>query len=153
VNDCRKLRCHEPTIEDSEFCRKHHHEADHRLQKARAELRRVRATPRRKGPPAPRIKKRRLKDPAWLNRVRRLPCCVCDSPPPNEAHHIKDGSVGAGQKAGDHETIPLCAEHHRTGGRGISFHEGSGRLAWEALFGTQRELLAETLVLLAGEEA
>ena len=151
MTDCRKLRCHAPTIEDSELCQKHHHEAERRLSTARSELNRIRLQPRRKGPPAPRIKPRRLEDPAHIKRVKNLPCCVCGSQPPNEAHHIRDGSVGTGAKAGDHEAIPLCVEHHRTGGFQIAFH--AGPRTWESLFGTQREHLAETLALLAVERS
>jgi Recombination enhancement, RecA-dependent nuclease len=151
VTECGFYQCHADAQAGGRLCSKHQTQADHRLQKARAELRRVRATPRRKGTPTPRIKPRRLDDPAWIKRVKALPCCVCDSQPPSEAHHIRDGSVGTGQKAGDQETIPLCPEHHRTGGRNIAFH--AGPRTWERLFGTQRELLAETLVLLVGEEA
>lgn len=108
-------------------------------------LRPKRPTPRRKGKPAPRIKPGRVEDPAHLTRVRALPCCVCGATP-SEAHHVRDGQVGAGQKAGDDEAIPLCFHHHRTGPE--AFH-AIGTRAWEATYGTQRSHLNRTLRLLA----
>ena len=106
-----------------------------------------RERPRRSGKPLPRIKAKRLHDPAHLARVASLPCCACGASPV-EVHHIRDG-VGMGQRASDHETIPLCPYHHRTGP--TAFH--AGPRYFEALYGTERELLAETLERLNGLEA
>lgn len=105
--------------------------------------RRTRLSPRRKRPRT--IKAPRFEDPALLDRVRALPCSVCGTRIQVEAHHIRDGQVGAGQKAGDDEAIPLCRFHHREGP--AAFHH-LGRRAWEARFGTQREHLARTRALL-----
>jgi len=112
-----------------------------------------RATPRRKGTPAPRIKAGRVEDPAHLARVRSLPCIACElnnlaQTTPTEAHHIRDG-VGMGQKAGDHEAIPLCSFHHRTGFS--SFHLAPATFKW--LYGSERRLLDLTLERLKGGEA
>jgi len=118
----------------------------------RTPLRRKRETPRRKGKPAPRIKQGRVRDPKRLARVRELGCIICHRIGlyrPAEAHHPRTG-VGMGQKAGDDRAIPLCADHHRTGGPGMAFHAGP-RL-WEQIHGTQAELLEETNALLAGKE-
>jgi len=116
----------------------------------RSPLKQKRDTPRRKGPKAPRIKAGRVEDPAHLARVRSLPCIVCQAGnqiTPTEAHHIRDG-VGMGQKAGDHEAIPLCSFHHRTG---VSIHLSPITFQW--LYGTERELLARTLEALKTMEA
>ena len=51
-----------------------------------------------------------------------------------------------GKRASNQEAIPLCAQHHRLGGYGIAVH--AGRKAWEHNFGTEQELLTETLELL-----
>ncbi len=112
-----------------------------------------RATPRRKGPKAPRIKPGRVEDPAYLSRVRNLPCVVCvmtnwDQTTPTEVHHIRDG-VGMGQKAGDHEVVALCSWHHRTGWN--AFHANPAMFKW--LYGTERHLLALTLEALKTPEA
>lgn len=94
----------------------------------------------------PRIKPRRVRDPKHLARVAELPCCVCGSSPV-EVHHIRVHG-GTGRKAGDHETIPLCPFHHRTGGIREAFH--AGPRAWEATYGTQLDHLARTLDKLRG---
>lgn len=104
-----------------------------------------REKPRRTGQPTPRIKAGRVEDPAHLARVRSLPCIACQlngliQTTPTEAHHIRDG-VGMGQKAGDHEAIPLCSFHHRTGFS--SFHLSPATFKW--LYGSERRLLALTL--------
>ena len=113
-------------------------------------LKTKRTTPRRKGKPAPRIKPERVEDPAHLARVRSLPCIVCqpgNQATPTEAHHIRDG-VGMGQKAGDHEAIPLCSLHHRTG---FSIH--GSPIAFVRMYGSERELLARTLEAMKEQEA
>jgi hypothetical protein len=43
-----------------------------------------------------------------LALIRKLPCSVCGSKPPNDPHHLI--SVGAG--GGDDMAIPLCRRHH-----------------------------------------
>lgn len=103
----------------------------------------TRTKPRRKGPKTPRIKPGRVEDQEHLQRVREMPCIVCQAQPV-EAHHIRDG-VGMGQKAGDHEAIPLCPWHHRTGFNSIHLAPAM----FKFLYGTERELLARTLEMLA----
>lgn len=112
-------------------------------------LRPKRPTPRRKGTPAPRIKPERVEDPDHLARVRAHGCMICCWAPA-EAHHIRDGQVGAGQKASDHEAIGLCSYHHRTGPIGEAFHAGPRE--WERRHGTQRELLARMMAALDAPE-
>ena len=50
---------------------------------------------------------------------------------------------GMGQKASDFETIPLCHEGHHQFGRN-AIHQ-MGKRPWEAKYGSQRELLEQTL--------
>jgi hypothetical protein len=90
---------------------------------------------RTKRPPAKRTKPRRserVRDPAYLERVRELPC-VCAPPSsmgfdvlraardrvlyvwgpcagPVEAHHAGDRPLG--RKCGDRDTAPMCHGHH-----------------------------------------
>lgn len=64
---------------------------------------------------------------------------------PCEIHHIRDGQ-GMGRRASVFECLGLCPPHHRTGGHGVAFHAGPE--VWQQKFGTERELLAETLQLI-----
>jgi hypothetical protein len=66
------------------------------------------------------------RDPAYLKRVRNLPCCSCGRQA-FHAHHSTAGR-GIGQKASDHESMPLCHPCHH------DFHAGSGRFAnWDRM--------------------
>lgn len=40
-----------------------------------------------------------------MDRVKRLPCSVCDAPAPSEAHHINQGQ--------HFTTVALCTDCHR----------------------------------------
>ena len=83
-----------------------------------------------------------------MSRVAALGCCVCrnefglHSEP--ELHHIGNGTMG--KRATNYEILPLCPMHHILGGIGVAIH--AGRKSFEANFGTERELLAQTLELL-----
>lgn len=58
---------------------------------------------------------KQLKVPKHLDYVRHMPCCICERVGV-EAHHLMrpwSGSRGMGMKAGDHNVIPLCPDHHR----------------------------------------
>jgi len=101
----------------------------------------------RRTPLAPRrkrkrtIKAERQEDPAYLDRVRALPCRVCGATP-SEPHHPKGLEFcAAGEKADDHDAFLLCPTCHRTGRR--AFHL-MGSKAWERLFGPQRDHVAAT---------
>jgi hypothetical protein len=83
-----------------------------------------------------------------LKRVAQIPCIICNNPYV-EVHHIT-GVSGLGAKASDFETIPLCAEHHRLGDRGVAVH--SGVKSFEDKYGTQLHLLEKTRMLLKQQE-
>jgi hypothetical protein len=62
-------------------------------------------------------------DPAYLAKVRQLPCRCCGGHGPNEAHHCRDlpdflerglyqRLPGAAQKSHDRDAIPLCPDCH-----------------------------------------
>lgn len=80
----------------------------------------------------------------YLSRVVELGCIACrkmgvfDSPA--GVHHIRQG-IGKSQRASHYETLPLCGQHHQTGGYGVAFH--AGPKVWQQTYGTERELLAE----------
>lgn len=82
---------------------------------------------------------------AYMGEVARLGCAIClrmgiqDSP--SEVHHPRTGT-GAGRRAPDSESIPLCPPHHRLGP--LALHV-MGRKAFERYWGvTEAELTAET---------
>lgn len=58
------------------------------------------------------------KEKRHLANIRELPCSVCDTPGPSEAHHIKQGQ--------QYTAIALCVECHR--GPSMGWH--GGRIAW-----------------------
>lgn len=94
---------------------------------------------------------------AYDRRKRQLyevGCVVCrnhlDVWVEPEPHHLR--SRGAmGKKAADHETIPLCHAHHRTGGYGVAYH--AGPYAFEQRYGTEEELLEQTNMLIGDSDA
>jgi hypothetical protein len=45
---------------------------------------------------------------AHMQRVKELPCSVCDEPAPSEAHHIRQGL--------HYTTVALCPSCHRGAG-------------------------------------
>ena len=47
------------------------------------------------------------------------------------------------KRASDYLTIPLCPEHHQNGGKGVAIH--AGQQAFEALYGSELDLLAQTI--------
>jgi hypothetical protein len=58
------------------------------------------------------------RDPKYLAFLRKLPCIVCGSYRFIEAAHF--GARGLGQKASDHDALPLCVNCHRIGPK--SYH-------------------------------
>lgn len=86
-----------------------------------------------------------------LGRVAALSCIVCRNeglgPTPANAHHINAKTMG--RKSSDFETIPLCPVHHQYGDGSARYQ---GQIAvhrslreFEARYGTEAELLAQTL--------
>lgn len=51
-----------------------------------------------------------LYSPTFLSFVRNLPCCLCGSDPPSQAHHFPNKARGVTR---DDKTLPVCAEDHR----------------------------------------
>ena len=80
----------------------------------------------------------------YLDAVASLGCVVCRNlgygATPAHVHHIRTGK-GMGQRASNYETIPLCPTHHQQGGHGVAIH--AGQKTWEAIHGTELELLKQ----------
>ena len=81
-----------------------------------------------------------------MGRVARLGCVVCRNlghgESPAEVHHIREGQ-GLSQRASDYLVCPLCPIHHRLGGIGVAFH--AGQESFERMYGSELELLAQTI--------
>lgn len=93
-------------------------------------------------------------DPAYLAKVRQLPC-VCCGRQPVEAHHCRDMPManerglyrripGAGMKSADTDTIPLCPFHH------TMFH--LHRSEFHAEYGKDYGFIAQTRAAVSSEE-
>lgn len=80
-----------------------------------------------------------------IAKVVSMGCIVCVNleygETPAVPHHIGNSSMG--MKATNYEVIPLCPWHHNQGGCGQAVH--SGRKSFEAKYGTEQELLKQTL--------
>jgi len=83
-----------------------------------------------------------MKSPKHMKRVAELPCVVCGTSPV-QVHHIRAaGLTGAGQKACDFFTIPLCHADHADLHRGMK--------TWEMRNGSQAMHVGLTLKRIYG---
>lgn len=86
-------------------------------------------------------------DPAYLAKVRALPCCICEAfgemqHTPTTAHHVIHGRFSQ-RKVPDRMTIPLCADHHQLGGNGkTALH--SEPTKWKRLYGDDFDFIPAT---------
>ena len=81
------------------------------------------------------------RDPAHLDRVRALPCCICDAwglaqTTPTEAHHCIHGRHSQ-RRTPDRMAIPLCKRHHD------ELH--AGKAQWRMRYGPDTDWIAGTL--------
>lgn len=67
-----------------------------------------------------------------LDKIRLLPCCQCNAPPPSQACHANWGQFGKGmgKKADDEYTIPLCHRCHKA----LDTYQGISREKAKAWF-------------------
>ncbi|WP_411975968.1 hypothetical protein [Sulfitobacter faviae] len=106
---------------------------------------------------ARRASKQGQADLAYMGLVKQLPCCICGSPPPNDAHHCRSQpSAGephayeqlpaAGRRSGDRDTIPLCHwDCHQEGPE--SYHRA--KRSWEARNGPDYSYIPSTRAAVA----
>ena len=80
-----------------------------------------------------------------MGKVAAMGCIVCCNlsfgETPATIHHIGNGTMA--KRASNYEVIPLCHFHHQGGNNGEAVH--SGRKSFEKNFGTEKELLSQTL--------
>jgi hypothetical protein len=83
----------------------------------------------------------------YLDKVRARPCCICEAfgevqLSPTEAHHPICDRYSS-ERVPDHEAVPLCGCHHRTGANGkLAIHRG--KETWRAKYGSDRDYIAAT---------
>ena len=86
------------------------------------------------------------REKAYMDRVAALGCVVCRNlgygETPAQIHHIRHGQ-GMAQRSSNHLVIPLCPQHHTDGGKGVAIH--AGQQAFEAIYGSELDLLAQTI--------
>lgn len=73
-----------------------------------------------------------------LERVKQLPCVVCGTPPPSDAHHCIHDRYSQ-KRAPDKDTIPLCKPHHQDGPKAIH----NDKNAWREKYGPDHGYLKE----------
>lgn len=85
-------------------------------------------------------------------KLVKIGCIVCcnlgfgySSP---HIHHIRHGA-GLAMRSHWSMAIPLCPMHHQHGGFGIALH--AGQKTFEKKYGTESELLQQTLTILGAE--
>ena len=86
-------------------------------------------------------------DKQWMSDAASLGCVVCRNlgygVSPALIHHLRT-DMGMSQRSPDQRSIPLCPPHHKDYGFGVSFHDGER--VWQENFGTELELLAQTVL-------
>ena len=80
-------------------------------------------------------------DKLHFSKVSELGCMICGSPA--EIHHVGT-YMGGGRD--NKKVIPLCPIHHRNGGYGVAIH--AGKKEFERLYGSEQDMLDETLMRL-----
>jgi hypothetical protein len=86
--------------------------------------------------------------PDYLDRVRELPCCICEAfgewqQSPTTAHHVIHGRHSQ-RKTPDIMAIPLCDGHHqaeRDGSKVALHHEPD---EWKRRYGVDTDYIAPT---------
>lgn len=68
-----------------------------------------------------------------VDRVKALPCVICDEPGPSEAHEIEQGLWLL--------SVPLCASCHRDNLNGIH----GAKVMWKVMKQTELSALNETI--------
>ncbi len=99
-------------------------------------------------PPAGQKQPKEGRDPAYLVRVRELPCCICEGfgerqASPTQAHHPIHGR-GSTRKVPDRMAIPICEGHHLGDfdTSKIALHRDPDM--WKEAYGLDHEYIAAT---------
>lgn len=87
-------------------------------------------------------------DPAYLAKVRALPCCICEAfgetqLSPTTAHHPIHGRFSQ-RKVPDRMAIPLCDGHHQGNFDRSKVALHAEPTKWKRLYGEDHEFTAAT---------
>lgn len=87
-------------------------------------------------------------DPAYLAKVRELPCCICEAfgeaqLSATTAHHPIHGRFSQ-RKTPDRMAIPLCDGHHQGSFDGSKIAVHAEPTKWKRLYGEDHEYSAIT---------
>ena len=74
----------------------------------------------------------------YVDKIKAMPCAICDAPGPSEAHEIEQGFWFL--------SIPLCPDCHRGGRKGIH----GQRMMWNVMKQTETSALNQTLERIYG---
>jgi hypothetical protein len=50
---------------------------------------------------------------AHLDRIAKMPCCICQKPGPSTVHHVTAPITGGRISRSHKRVVPLCAPHHQ----------------------------------------
>jgi hypothetical protein len=94
-------------------------------------------------------------NPAYLAKVRALPCCICQAfgemqTSPTEAHHVICGRYGT-RKTPDEMAIPLCRGHHLGDFDTSKLSVHRDRAAWVQKYGPDIDYIAATQDAILGD--
>lgn len=87
-------------------------------------------------------------NPAYLAKVRALPCCICEAfgevqASPTTAHHTICGRYGT-RKTPDEMAIPLCDGHHQGDFDKTKLAIHRDRAEWVQRYGPDTDFIAIT---------
>jgi len=96
-------------------------------------------------------------DPAYLEKVRSLPCVICNAwgytqNSPTAAHHVICGRYG-NRKTPDDMAIPLCEGHHQGDFDTSKLAIHRDRQEWVRWFGKDTDYIDVTRDMIAAQEA
>ena len=79
-----------------------------------------------------------------ITRVKEMPCSVCGTAGPSDAHHILEGRT-PGRKSPDMLVIPLCKDCHQGSHNGIH----GMKAMWNVMKVSELDCLADTITKIA----
>lgn len=83
---------------------------------------------------------------AHISKIKSMPCGLCGSPPPSDAHHTIQGRGGQ-RRVGHFLVIPLCKVCHQDNKYGIH----GERQMWRAYNKDEFDVLNETIMKIETE--